>query len=91
MLLRIVVFAAVIAAALVFVQQQRVLQNAGLLGYCSTIPTPKGQSGHWHACQPGKLTGTPELSVQSCARAGETGNVEYWRCPTQLERNRTRQ
>jgi hypothetical protein len=91
MLIRIVLVGAVIAAALAFVQQRSVLQNAGLLGYCSTIATPKGQTGHWHACHPGKLTGTPELSVQSCTRAGETGETEYWRCPTELERNRARQ
>ena len=91
MLLRIVLVGAVIAAALALVQQQRVLQNAGLLGYCSTIATPKGQTGHWHACRPGKLTGTPGLSVQSCTRAGKTGEVEYWRCPTELQRNRARQ
>jgi hypothetical protein len=70
LLIRIVLVGAVLAAALALVQQQRVLENAGLLGYCSTIATPKGQTGHWHACQPGKLTGTPELSVQSCTRAG---------------------
>ena len=91
MLLRIMLFGAVIAAALAFVQQQRVLQNAGLLGHCSAIATPKGQTGLWHACQPGMLTGTPERSVQSCARAGSNGKIEYWRCPTELERNRARQ
>jgi hypothetical protein len=91
MLIRIVLVGAVIAAALAVVQQQRVLQNAGLLGHCSAIATPRGQTGHWHACQPGKLTGTPELSVQSCTRAGKRGRLEYWRCPTELERSRARQ
>lgn len=91
MLLRIVIFAAVVAAALVLVQQRQVLENAGLSGYCASIPTPKGQSGHWHECRPGKLTGTPQLSQTSCIRAGRTGEVERWRCPTALGTNRTRQ
>jgi hypothetical protein len=84
MLVRIVLFAAVLAATLVVVQQRQVLQNAGLTGYCTPIATPTGQSGHWHECHPGKLTGTPELSLASCQRAGRVGEVERWRCPTPL-------
>ena len=91
MVLRIALLAAVIAAMLAFVQQREVLENAGLTGYCTTIATPKGQTGHWHACHPGKLTGTPELSIQSCTRAGRSGEIEYWHCPTELERNSARQ
>jgi hypothetical protein len=91
MVLRIVVLAAAIAAALAFVQQKQVLQNAGLTGYCASIPTPRGQTGHWHECRPGKLTGTPALSIHSCTRAGGSGEIELWRCPTELERSRTRQ
>jgi hypothetical protein len=88
---RIVLVAAALAATLVFVQHQRVLQNAGLLGYCTRVATPAGQSGHWHECRPGKLTGTPELSRGSCIRARRAGEVDVWRCPTPLEANRTRQ
>ena len=91
MVVRIVLFAAVIAATLAVVQQQRVLQNAGLTGYCKAIATPAGQSGYWHECHPGKLTGTPELSRGSCTRTGRVGDVERWRCPTPLEQNATRQ
>jgi hypothetical protein len=91
MLLRIVFLAVLIAAALAFVQQRQVLQNAGLTGYCASIATPKGQTGHWHECRPGTLTGTPALSKHSCTSAGRSGEVEYWRCPTELERNRPRQ
>jgi hypothetical protein len=86
MVVRIVLVAAVIAAALVFVQQRQVLQNAGLTGYCEAIATPKDESGYWHVCRPGKLTGTPELSRNgSCTRAGGAGEVERWRCETPLE------
>lgn len=89
--IRIVFVAVLIAGALAFVQQRRVLQNAGLLGYCKAMPTPKGQTGHWHECRPGKLTGTPQLSIQSCTRADNIGKVEHWRCPTELARNNARQ
>lgn len=90
MVIRIVVVAAAIAAALVFAQQRQVLHNAGLTGFCASIATPKGQTGHWHECRPGKLTGTPALSIHSCTRAGRSGDVEFWRCPTELEQNRAR-
>jgi hypothetical protein len=90
MLLRIAVLAAVVAAALVFVQQRQVLQNAGLTGYCTSIATPKGQSGYWHECHAGKLTGTPTLSSHSCKRVGSSSQAERWRCPTPLERNAAR-
>jgi hypothetical protein len=83
---RIVLVAAVIAASLVFVQQKRVLQNAGLTGYCAGIATPSGQSGYWFECRPGSLTGAPELSRSSCVRASRLGEVERWRCPAPLER-----
>jgi hypothetical protein len=91
MVVRIVLIAALIAATLAVVQQQRVLQNAGLTGYCTAVATPAGQSGHWHECHPGKLTGTPELSRSSCTPVGASGGVERWRCETSLERNATRQ
>jgi hypothetical protein len=84
---RVVILAAVIAAALVFVQQRQVLQNAGLTGSCHEIAAPAGQNGFWHECRPGKLTGTPELSKASCNRAGGSGGVELWRCPTRLQQN----
>jgi hypothetical protein len=91
MVVRIVLLAAVLAATLTLVQQQRVLQNAGLTGYCVRIATPAGQTGHWHECHSGKLTGTPALSRGSCEGAGRVGSVERWRCPTPLEQNEIRQ
>jgi hypothetical protein len=91
MVVRIVLVAAVIAAALVFVQQRQVLQNAGLTGYCEAIATPKNETGYWHECHPGRLTGTPELSRGSCIRAARAGDLERWRCPTPLEQNVARQ
>ena len=91
MVLRIALLAAVIAATLIVVQRQGVLQNAGLTGYCTAVAAPAGETDHWHECRPGKLTGTPELSQASCKRAGVNGSVELWRCPTSLQQNATRQ
>lgn len=91
MLLRVVVFAALVAAALGVVQQKQVLQNAGLFGHCSAIATPAGQTGFWHECLAGKLTGAPGLSRGSCVRIQHAASRDVWRCPTALESNKTRQ
>ena len=63
MLVRIVIIAALIAVTLGVIQKKDVLQKAGLTGYCTTVATPAGQSGFWHECRPGKMTGTPEDHV----------------------------
>jgi hypothetical protein len=91
MVLRFAIVAAVIAAGLGFAQQRQVLQHAGLFGSCSEIATPAGQSGVWHECVPGKLTGTPGLSRDSCTRIQHNPTQDVWRCPTALESNKIRQ
>ena len=91
MVLRFALLAAMVATALVVVQQKQVLQNAHLTGYCTQVATPAGQSGVWHDCRSGKLTGTPGLSRGSCARVSHTADRDVWRCPTALESNETRQ
>jgi hypothetical protein len=91
MVFRFALVAGVIAATLGVVQQKQVLQNAGLFGSCSQVATPVGQSGVWHECVPGKLTGTPGLSRGSCTRVQHGPIRDIWRCPTALESNETRQ
>lgn len=91
MVLRFALLAAVIAAALGLMQQKQVLQNAHLTGYCTQIATPAGQTGVWHECRSGRLTGTPGLSRGSCARVSHAADRDLWRCPTALESNKTRQ
>ncbi len=91
MLVRIAIIAALIAVTLGVIQKKDVLQKAGLTGYCTTMPTPANQSGFWHECRPGKMTGAPELTLASCKRAGSVGQIERWRCPTALEPNTARQ
>ena len=75
MVLRFALLAGVIAATLSVVQQKQVLQNAGLFGSCSQIATPIGQSGVWHECVSGKLTGVPGLSRGSCVQIQESQRV----------------
>ena len=91
MVIRFAVVAAVIAGALAFAQQRQILQHAGLLGSCSQITTPLGQSGVWHECSSGKLTGTPGLSRGSCTRIQHSTVRDIWRCPTELESDKIRQ
>jgi hypothetical protein len=88
---RFAFLAALVAAGLFLVQRQQVLQHAGLVGHCSRIATPQGRTGYWHECIPGKLTGMPGLSLSSCKRVGHSPTRDVWRCPTELESNKTRQ
>jgi hypothetical protein len=88
---RFALLAALVATGLVVAQRQQVLQNAGLVGHCARIATPQGKSGFWHECVSGKLTGTPGLSLSSCRRISHSATRDVWRCPTELESNKTRQ
>jgi hypothetical protein len=91
MVLRIVLLSALIAAALVVVRQQEVLENAGLIGYCTEVATPTGHTGVWHECHSGKLTGTPGLPLASCKRMRHSADTDLWRCPVGIGSNRARQ
>jgi hypothetical protein len=91
MLLRIAFVAALIAVALVVVSQQKVLEDAGLVGYCSRVATPVGKTGFWHECRSGKVTGTPGLPLASCKRISHELDRDVWRCPTELASNTARQ
>jgi hypothetical protein len=83
--LRIFAAAICVAAALVAVKNERLIQRAGLSGSCWAVSTPPGQSGEWRACQPGRLAGRPDLSRRSCTKQGLSGRLEYWRCPAPVE------
>jgi hypothetical protein len=91
MVLRFVFLAGLLAATLAIVQQKQVLQNAHLTGYCTRVATPTGQTGAWHECRAGKVTGMAGLSRSSCVRMSHTADLEVWRCPTPLESNKARQ
>ena len=80
-MVRIWLMAILAAAVLVAVRDHDVLHRAGLTGYCTSSPRPAGTSGVWRACEKGVLDGRPDLSRQSCQPRGQSGSVEYWRCP----------
>ena len=79
---RIVFAAAMIASALAFAQHERTFERAGLLGSCSSLAAPAPEGGQWLECRPGRLTGYPDLSQDSCTRRGARGEARYWICPT---------
>jgi hypothetical protein len=82
--LRIVAVGTVLIALLITVKDQRVLQRAHLVGYCSTVAQATDGS-EWRSCVPGKLSGRPGLSFNSCTDFGRAGNAEYWNCPAALD------
>jgi hypothetical protein len=91
MLFKIVFVGMLVAAAMMYVKQGRVMQRLGLTGSCSVVATPVGQDGEWRACKPGRLAGRPDLSLNSCESQSLVGKVEYWRCPASVAPNALRQ
>lgn len=86
---RIVFAAAMIASVLALAKHERVLDRSGLLGSCSALAAPAPGGGQWIECRPGKLTGYPDLTQDSCSRRGLRGEVRYWICPTALVAGRS--
>jgi hypothetical protein len=83
-MLRILVASTLIVLVMVVVKDGRTLERSGLLGSCSAIATPAGQTGYWQSCHAGRLDGRPDLSLRPCTAKQTSGQVEYWRCPTPL-------
>ncbi len=81
---RIVFAAAMIASILALAKHERVLDRSGMFGSCSPLTAPAPQGGQWLECRPGRLTGYPDLSQDSCKRRGLRGEARYWICPTAL-------
>ena len=81
---RIVFAAAMIASILALAKHERVLDRSGMFGSCSALAAPAPQGGQWLECRPGRLTGYPDLSQDSCKRRGLRGEARYWICPTAL-------
>jgi hypothetical protein len=74
-----------VLAVLLVIKDGRALREVGLTGGCRPVATPKGQEGDWHACEPGKLQGAPDLTRQSCTSMGFVGDTQYWRCEAGIE------
>jgi hypothetical protein len=83
-MVKLIVVAGLIASLLAVAKEQRVLDRTGLLGRCTAVVAAAPNGGQWLACEPGQLTGYPDLSKDSCRRGGMRGDVRYWICPTQL-------
>lgn len=81
MLLRIILVTALIAVAMAAVKDRRVLSSTGLVGTCTGVASPAGDTGVWQACRAGKLEGRPNLTRKSCVSRGVSRGFEYWRCP----------
>jgi hypothetical protein len=81
---RIVFVAAMIASVLALGKREHALDRTGLFGACTALSAPAPQGGRWLECRPGKLSGYPDLSQDSCSRRGLRGESRYWVCPTAL-------
>jgi hypothetical protein len=83
-MVRLWLLAMLVAVVLITVKDRDLLHRTGLLGHCSTTTAPPGAKGTWRACEKGKLDGRPDLSRKSCRRQGQSGSVEFWRCPAKV-------
>jgi hypothetical protein len=82
-MLRIAAVGAALIALLITVKSQQVLQRAHLVGFCSTLAkAPDGSE--WRSCVPGKLSGRPGLTLDSCTDVGLQGDAEIWSCPASV-------
>ena len=86
---RVFVAAAVIASLLAFARSEHVLDRTGLFGSCSALAAPAPNGGQWLACSAGEMTGYPDLSRDSCQKAGMRDAIRYWICPTALVAGRS--
>jgi len=87
-LFKIALVGAGLAAALFLLKQQQVFQRAGIVGHCTVIGAPAGesQSGQWWSCSEGVLTGFPSLVRDSCDYRFSQVGRQVWYCPAPLER-----
>jgi hypothetical protein len=83
-MLRILALSLLAIAVMAGIKDGRMLERAGLVGSCTPVATPEGQTGYWHSCKEGRLEGRPDLTRKSCKSIGLVGSLEYWRCPTPL-------
>ena len=80
-MLKLVVVAVLIAAALVMVKRENLVERSGVVSSCKEVATPVGDDGAWMSCREGILTGYPSLGGDSCELRARTGDRQYWRCP----------
>ena len=88
-MIRVLIVAAALGAALYGVKEERMLERATLLGSSSALVTTVASDGQWLACSPGRLMGYPDLSRDGCVRAEARGTLELWSCPAKVVSSRT--
>ncbi len=82
----ILLAAVLIVSFMALIKDGRVLRHAGVLGGCTTVPTPIGEPpGILERCAPGKLQGAPDLSRDGCIVIGDVQGDKLWRCPANVE------
>jgi hypothetical protein len=86
MVVKIVVVAVLVVAALALGQRQHVYEDWGVVGSCEPVRAPAGDDGAWYACSEGLLTGYPSLIGDQCEYESRARGYEYWRCPAPLAR-----
>jgi hypothetical protein len=82
---RVLLGAVLIFALMLVIKDGRALNELGLTGKCQAVAVPAGQDGTWHACDPGRLEGAPDLSRHGCKSMTLIGKREYWRCPAGIK------
>lgn len=80
----VLVAAAMIVALMVVIKDGRAMRKIGLVGSCSSVATPPGETGAWERCVRGKLQGAPDLTRHGCKDVGVLDGAEYWECPDTL-------
>jgi hypothetical protein len=87
-LVKILVVLALLMAGLAAVQQQRVIERAGVTGSCEEVRSPVAEpSGpQWWSCKEGIVTGYPSLVKDNCTLEVVTKTRQVWRCAVPIER-----
>ena len=86
MLVKIVLVAAAVLAALVFAQRKDVAHQWGIAGSCESVRAPVDDGKQWYACKEGLLTGYPSLVGDQCRYESRASGYEYWSCPAPVGR-----
>jgi hypothetical protein len=83
-MLRIVVVAALLGAALYGVRDAHVLERSHLLSSCAPVAAAAAPDASWLACRAGRLDGYPDLRTDSCTYSSERAEHQYWLCPAEV-------
>ena len=89
-MIKLVVVAVLIAAALVTVKRENLVERSGVVSSCNEVAAPAGDDGSWVSCREGILTGYPSLGGDSCELRARTKDRQVWRCPAPIATSWTR-